>query len=331
MALIDENQVENLAIDWLKELGYDYICASEIKRDYSEVLLEDRLKNALTKINNLPNEAIKEAINSIKRHSFTSLLQNNREFHKKLIEGIPVEITKDDEKTTEIVKLIDFENPQNNDFLVVNQFSIIGEKTHRPDIVIFVNGNPLFVMELKNPADESATIFKAYEQLQTYKKNIEDLFIPNVALIVSDGIEAKIGSLSSNFERFMYWKYVDDEKETPYSYQLETLIKVFFKKEYVIDYIQNFITFENDEKEIIKKIAGYHQFHAVRRTINAIKNAKNNKAGIVWHTQGSGKSLSMVFLAGKVVKDKDLKNPTIVVITDRNDLDDQLLTDVTHI
>ena len=323
--MITENQVENLAIDWLKELGYDYIHGSEIERDYSDVLLEDRLKNALTKINDLPNEAIDEAIDFIKKHSFPTLIQNNREFHKKLIEGIAVEISKDDEKTTEIVKLIDFENPQNNDFLVVNQFSIIGEKTHRPDIVIFVNGNPLFVMELKNPADESATIFKAYEQLQTYKKNIEDLFIPNVALIVSDGIEAKIGSLSSNFERFMYWKYVDDETKSPFSYQLETLIKGFFKKNYLIDYIQNFITFENDEKEMIKKIAGYHQFHAVRRALNTIKNTKNGKAGIVWHTQGSGKSLSMLFLAGKIVKDKELKNPTIVVITDRNDLDEQLL------
>ena len=323
--MITENQVENLAIDWLKELGYDYIHGSEIERDYSDVLLEDRLKNALTKINDLPNEAIDEAIDFIKKHSFPTLIQNNREFHKKLIEGIAVEISKDDEKTTEIVKLIDFENPQNNDFLVVNQFSIIGEKTHRPDIVIFVNGNPLFVMELKNPADESATIFKAYEQLQTYKKNIEDLFIPNVALIVSDGIEAKIGSLSSNFERFMYWKYVDDETKSPFSYQLETLIKGFFKKNYLIDYIQNFITFENDEKEMIKKIAGYHQFHAVRRALNTIKNTKNGKAGIVWHTQGSGKSLSMLFLAGKIVKDKDLKNPTILLITDRNDLDNQLL------
>jgi len=325
MSLIDENQVEKLAINWLKELGYDYIHGSEIKRDYSEVLLEDRLKNGLTKINDLPSEAIEEAINNIKKHSFPTLIQNNREFHKKLIEGIPVEVTKDEEKTTEIVKLIDFENPQNNDFLVVNQFTVIGKKTHRPDIVVFINGMPLFVMELKNPADENATIFKAYEQLQTYKSNIEDLFIYNEALIISDEITAKIGSLSSQYERFMYWKYVDDEKEAPFSRQLETLIKGFFKKEYLVDYIQNFITFEDNEKEIIKKIAGYHQFHAVRRALNAIKNAKNGKAGIVWHTQGSGKSLSMVFLTGKIIKDKDLKNPTVVVITDRNDLDDQLL------
>jgi len=323
--MITESQVEELVIDWLKELDYDYIHGSEIERDYSEVLLEDKLRNALTKINDLPSEAIEEAIASLKKPSFPSLIQNNREFHKKLCEGIPVEITKNDEKTTEIVKLIDFESPQNNDFLVVNQFTVIGKKTHRPDIVVFINGMPLFVMELKNPADENATLLDACNQLQTYKNNIEDLFIPNAALIISDGIEAKIGSLSSNFERFMYWKYVDDEKEAPFSYQLETLIKGFFKKSYLTDYIQNFITFEDDEKEIIKKIAGYHQFHAVRRAINAIKNAKNGKAGIVWHTQGSGKSLSMVFLAGKIVQDKDLKNPTILVITDRNDLDDQLL------
>jgi type I restriction enzyme R subunit len=221
--------------------------------------------------------------------------------------------------------LIDFENPENNDFLIVNQFSVKGKKLRRPDIVIFINGLPLFVMELKNPADENATLFQAYNQLQTYKDEIEDLFIYNEALIISDGIEAKIGSLSSNFERFFYWRYIDEEKETKFSYQLETLIKGFFKKEYVIDYIQNFITFEKNEEEIVKKIAGYHQFHAVKKALMAIKNAKNGKAGIVWHTQGSGKSLSMVFLAGKIVRDKDLKNPTIVVVTDRNDLDNQLL------
>ncbi|SFP74380.1 type I restriction endonuclease subunit R [Hydrogenimonas thermophila] len=323
--MITENQVEELAIDWLKELGFDYLHGSEIERDYNEVLLEDRLKNALININNLPIEAIDEAIVALKKQNFSSLIQNNREFHKKLIDGILVEKVENDEKSIEIVKLIDFENPQANDFLVVNQFTVIGKKNHRPDIVVFINGMPLFVMELKNPADEDATIFEAYNQLQTYKNNIEDLFIYNEALIISDGVTAKIGSLNANFERFMYWKYVDDEKEAPFSYQLETLIRGFFKKEYLTNYIQNFITFEDDEKEIIKKIAGYHQFHAVRRAIESIKSAKNKKAGIIWHTQGSGKSLSMVFLTGKIVQDKDLKNPTIVVITDRNDLDDQLL------
>ena len=323
--MITENQVEQLAINWLKELDYDYIHGSKIERDYNEVLLEDRLKNALIKINNLPKKAIEEAIDNIKKPSFATLIQNNREFHKKLLQGISVEITKNDKKTTEIVKLIDFENPQNNDFLVVNQFSIKGKSLRRPDIIIFINGMPLFVMELKNPADENATLLDAYNQLQTYKEDIEDLFVYNEALIISDGIEAKIGSLSSDFERFFYWRYIDEEKEEKFSYQLETLIRGFFKKEYLIDYIQNFITFEDNSKNIIKKIAGYHQFHAVKKALEAIKNAKNGKAGIVWHTQGSGKSLSMVFLTGKIVKDKDLKNPTIIIVTDRNDLDDQLL------
>ena len=322
--MITENQVEELAIEWLKELEYDYIHGSEIKRDYSEVLLEGRLKNSLTKINNLPNEAIEEAIDNIKKHSFPTLIQNNRDFHKKLLKGISVEITKDDENITEQVKLIDFENPQNNDFLVVNQFSIKGKQLRRPDIIVFINGIPLFVMELKNPADENATLLEAYNQFQTYKEDIEDLFVYNEALIISDGIEAKIGSLSSNLERCFYWRYVDEEKEI-FSYQLETLIKGFFKKEYLIDYIQHFITFEDDGENIIKKIAGYHQFHAVRKSLQAIKNAKNGKAGIVWHTQGSGKSLSMLFLTGKIVSDKELKNPTIIIITDRNDLDEQLL------
>jgi len=326
--MITENQVEELAINWLKELGYDYILGNDIQRDYNEVLLEDRLKNALLKINDLPEETIIEAIDNIKKHSFSTLIQNNREFHNKLVNGIKIDIKQNDETKTEIVKLIDFENPENNDFLVVNQFSIRGKQLRRPDIIVFINGMPLFVIELKNPADENATLTQAYNQLQTYKTDIEDLFVYNEALIISDGIEAKIGSLSSNFERFFYWRNIDEKEK--FSYQLETLIKGFFKKEYLIDYIQNFITFEDDGKEIIKKIAAYHQFHAVRHAIKAIKNAKNGKAGIVWHTQGSGKSLSMVFLAGKIVKDKDLKNPTILVITDRNDLDNQLLNTFSH-
>ncbi|HHH37239.1 MAG TPA: type I restriction endonuclease subunit R, partial [Epsilonproteobacteria bacterium] len=224
---------------------------------------------------------------------------------------------------------IDFENPTNNDFLVVNQFTIKGSKgNRRPDLVVFINGLPIAVIELKNPADENADIFKAYNQLQTYKDEIEDLFVYNEALIISDGINARVGSLSATDERYMYWRTVKDEHDKPQlEYELNTLIKGFFDKEHIIDYIQNFILFEDDGKNIIKKIAAYHQFHAVREAIESVVQASttgDKRGGVVWHTQGSGKSISMVCFAGKLTKQPQMKNPTLLIVTDRNDLDGQL-------
>jgi type I restriction enzyme R subunit len=246
-----------------------------------------------------------------------------------LLQGIPVEIKTDDGKKGEVLKVIDFEEVKNNHFLVVNQYTIKGTKgNRRPDLVVFINGLPIAVLELKNPADENADIYKAYNQLQTYKDEVEDLFVYNEALVISDGINARIGSLTASDERFMFWRTIKDENDKPQlEYELDTLIKGFFNKEYFLDYIQNFVLFEDDGKSIIKKIAGYHQFHAVREAVDSVilaSNGGNKRGGVVWHTQGSGKSISMACFAGKLVKQAAMKNPTLVIVTDRNDLDGQL-------
>lgn len=336
--MINEEQVELLAIDWFKELGYDYFLGYEISPDsenpqrksYDEVILFNRLKNALIKLNsNIPLVAIEDAIDILRKPQQASLVQNNRAFHQMILQGISVDIKKDDEIKGDVVKLIDFENFSNNDFLVVNQFTIKGSKgNRRPDLIVFINGLPLAIIELKNPADENADIYKAYNQLQTYKDELEELFVYNEALVISDGINARVGSLTATDERFMFWRTVKDENDKPLlEYELETLIKGFFNKEYFLDYIQNFILFEDDSKKIIKKIAAYHQFHAVREAVDSVVLAStqgSRRGGVVWHTQGSGKSISMACFAGKLTKQSAMKNPTLVIVTDRNDLDGQL-------
>lgn len=336
--MINEEQVELLAIDWFKEIGYDYFLGYEISPDsqnpqrksYDEVILFNRLKNALIKLNTtIPLVAIEDAIDILRKPQQASLVQNNRAFHQMILQGISVDIKKDDEIKGDVVKLIDFENFSNNDFLVVNQFTIKGSKgNRRPDLIVFVNGLPLAIIELKNPADENADIYKAYNQLQTYKDELEELFVYNEALVISDGINARVGSLTATDERFMFWRTVKDENDKPLlEYELETLIKGFFNKEYFLDYIQNFILFEDDSKKIIKKIAAYHQFHAVREAVDSVVLAStqgSRRGGVVWHTQGSGKSISMACFAGKLTKQSAMKNPTLVIVTDRNDLDGQL-------
>ena len=338
MSLIDEDQVEQIAIDWFKGLGYGYLNGYDIAPDgdnpqrdnYQEVLLPERLQATLIKLNpSLPVSAIDEAIDRVRKHQHSSLIQNNRAFHQMLLEGVSVEIKTDDGTKGERVKLIDFHNKDNNDFLIVNQFTVKGTKgNRRPDVIVFINGLPVSVIELKNPADENADIFKAYNQLQTYKDELEDLFVYNEALIISDGINARIGSLTATEEWYMYWRAIKDESDRPIlEYELETLIKGFFDRELFLDYLQNFILFEDDGKNIVKKIAGYHQFHAVREAVNCVIDASVNQSrrgGVVWHTQGSGKSISMACFAGKLTKQPAMKNPTIIVVTDRNDLDGQL-------
>ena len=338
--MINEDQVEQLAIEWFKELGYDYQLGYDIAPDseylerdnYQQVLLSKRLHAALQKLNpTLPKSAIDEAVHILEKPQYATLIQNNRAFHKMLLQGIAVDVKDDDETKGDVVKLIDFENPANNDFLVVNQFTIKGTKgNRRPDIVVFINGLPISVIELKNPADENADIFKAYNQLQTYKDEIEDLFVYNEALVISDGINARVGSLTATDERYMYWRTIKDETDKPQlEYELDTLIKGFFDKEHLLDYIQNFVLFEDDGKNIIKKIAGYHQFHAVREAIDSVIVAStggSKRGGVVWHTQGSGKSISMACFAGKLTKQPEMKNPTLLIVTDRNDLDGQLYT-----
>jgi len=336
--MINEDQVEQLAIEWFKELGYDYLLGYDIapessdpqRENYQEVLLSHRLQTALAKLNpTLPSTAIDEAIHLLKKPQHATLIQNNRAFHKMLLQGIPVEVKEGDESRGEVVKLIDFHDKEANDFLVVNQYTIKGTKgNRRPDLVVFINGLPISVIELKNPADENADIFKAYNQLQTYKDEIEDLFVYNEALVISDGVNARVGSLTATDERYMYWRTIKDETDKPLlEYELDTLIKGFFDKEHLLDYIQNFVLFEDNGKNIIKKIAGYHQFHAVREAVDSVIEAStggSKRGGVVWHTQGSGKSISMACFAGKLTKQPQMKNPTILVVTDRNDLDGQL-------
>ncbi len=338
--MINEDQVEQLAIDWFKELGYNYLNGYEISPDsdnplrdnYDDVLLESRLKTSLIQLNSLlPLSAIDEAIEILKKPQHSNLIQNNKSFHQMLLEGIAVEIKSDDAIKGERVNLIDFNDAKNNDFLIVNQYTIKGIKgNRRPDIIVFINGLPISVIELKNPADKNADIFKAYNQIQTYKDEIEELFIYNEALVISDGINARVGSLTATQERYMYWRTIKDEADKAFlEYELETMIKGFFDKEMLLDYIQNFVLFEDDGKNIIKKIAGYHQFHAVREAISSVVQASTQgtrKGGVVWHTQGSGKSISMACFAGKLTKQPEMKNPTILIVTDRNDLDGQLFT-----
>ncbi|MCK7632217.1 type I restriction endonuclease subunit R [Shewanella putrefaciens] len=357
--MITEDQLEQACISWFTDQGYLYKNGYDIapdgdspeRDDYHQVVLKQRLLNQLAIINpELPIEALNDVVNIVSSPETPILIKNNRVFHKFVIEGVPVEYTavEDGESKTKHThaQLMDFTTPDNNEFLIVNQFTITGTKgNRRPDVIVFINGLPIAVIELKNPADEHADIWNAYNQLQTYKDEIFDLFVFNEALIVSDGWTARVGSLTANKERFLPWKTVSTENDKPLlEYQLETMVRGFFKQDLLLDYIRYFVLFETDNDNIIKKIAGYHQFHAVRAAVEATVRASNTsgnflettipaldkikqgsgKAGVVWHTQGSGKSISMVCYASKLLQQASMNNPTIVVVTDRNDLDGQL-------
>ncbi len=331
MTKITENEVEELALDILEALNYKILNGFEIspggknpeRKDFREVVLKDRLLKALEKLNpSIPKGSIEEAIRKVLRTSSPNQVLDNEQFHKLLVEGVSVSYRKGSQIKHDLVNLIDFKKPENNEFLAVNQFTIIEEKyNRRPDIILFINGLPLVVIELKNLAEEKATINDAFTQLQNYKDQIPSLFRYNEILVISDGNLAEAGTLSSSREWFMAWKTID-EKMPKNKLGIETLLKGMFNKNTLIDLLRNFIVFDKD----IKKIASYHQYNAVNKavesTIKATKETK--KAGVVWHTQGSGKSLSMVFYAGKLALAEELENPTIVVLTDRNDLDDQL-------
>jgi type I restriction enzyme R subunit len=359
-----ESVIEQATLSWLSGLGYQILFGPDIapgmpaaeREHYGQVVLERRLRDALGRLNpRVPPDALEEAFRKLTRPDSPSLVANNHAFHRMLVEGIPVEIQRKDGSTGhEQVWVIDFENPENNEFLAVNQFTVVENHIERrPDIVLFVNGLPVAVIELKNAADENATIWSAFNQLQTYKKQIPALFAYNEALVVSDGIEAKIGTLTANREWFMPWRTIEGEELADTKLpQLEVMLKGVFEKRRLLDLIRYFIVFEDvGGGVLVKKMAGYHQYHAVnaavQETIRACvppdspwklseeertffargqKDAKpgDRRVGVVWHTQGSGKSLTMAFYAGRVVLHPAMENPTIVVITDRNDLDDQL-------
>ena len=347
MKPITEDIIERSAIEILQSLGWDYANGKEIspeglfcERDtFQQIVLTNRLRKAIVKINpHIPKDFQEQAVQKVIRIYSQEFLHNNEVFHQYLIEKVRIPYQLDGYERSHEVALIDFDNPLNNEFLVVNQYTVIeNNQNKRPDILLFVNGLPLVLMELKNAADETATIHKAYDQIQTYKATIPSLFTYNEICVISDGMECKAGSLSAGYSRFMTWKSEDGRSEASrFSPQLETLLKGMLNPFTLLDLIRNFIVFEKTRKEDIKtgliqvitekKLAAYHQYYAVNKAVkNTIKASGVNgdrKGGVIWHTQGSGKSLSMVFYTGKLVS--ALNNPTIVVITDRNDLDDQL-------
>jgi len=378
MTKLTESAIEDFAIQLFKQLGYSYVYAPDIapdgdnpeRRHYDEVILKDRLRSAVQRINpSVPQHALQEALKDVERIHSPELLAGNETFHRLLTEGVKVSYQQDGQERGDLVWLIDFAKLENNEFVVANQFTVIDSSPHggnhqnkRPDLVLFVNGLPLVVIELKNPADENATIKSAYQQIDTYKHTIPSLFTTNAILVVSDGLEAKAGSLSASFSRFMTWKSADGLTEASRLVsQLETLINGMLNKATLLDLIRYFVVFEKSKKEdpktgiisisTVKKLAAYHQYYAVNAAIASTLRAADcrgelyspqiqetpssyglpgvekqmrgdKKAGVVWHTQGSGKSLSMVFYTGKIVLALD--NPTVLVITDRNDLDDQL-------
>ena len=352
-----ESTVEDAALGWFGDLDYAVLHGPEIapgeaaaeRNSFNEAFLPERLRAALRKLNpKLPAEALEDAFRKITLPQHPSLIANNRAFHRMLVDGIAVESRrKDGSIGAEIVRLIDFADADNNDWLVVNQFTVIeGQHNRRPDVVIFINGLLLGIIELKN-----ADIWQAFQQFQTYKQQIPTLFVHNAVMIISDGLEARIGTISANKERFMPWRTVDGEAVAPATMpQLEVLLRGVFDKRRFLALIRHFVVFEDDGGSgVIKKLAGYHQFHAVNiavaETIRAASagamllketsagyfakkqlggETGDKRVGVVWHTQGSGKSLTMAFYAGRLVVEPEMENPTLIILTDRNDLDDQL-------
>ena len=361
MAIVDERRVEEATLDWVSGLGYAIVHGPDIgpegraaeRVSYDEVLLVDRLISALARLNpDVPAEALAEVQRKLRQSETPSLIEENRRLHKYLIEGVPIEVEREDGSIGgDAARLIDFDDIEANDWLAVNQFTVIeGQANRRADVVLFVNGLPLAVIELKNPGDEYATLKGAFNQLQTYKDEIPSLFRTNAVLLTSDGLEARLGSLTANLERFMPWRTVDGStvqpKGTP---ELGTVIGGVFEKNRFLSLIRDFTVFQDTGAGLFKIVAGYHQFHAVQRAVAstlralpdldpgrhedpagersrtvASQQAGDRRIGVIWHTQGSGKSLLMAFYAGQVIAHPAMENPTIVVITDRNDLDDQL-------
>ncbi|QSX05590.1 type I restriction endonuclease subunit R [Sedimentibacter sp. zth1] len=335
-----ESHLEEATLEWFEELGYEVIFAPDIapegeypeREDYSDVVLAERLRDALSRINpKMPSNAIEEAFRKITIPQSPSFLMNNKAFQHMITDGIDVQVKQNDASyKTEKVYVFDYEKPLNNEFMIANQFTVVEHgREKRPDVIAFVNGIPLVVIELKSASDENVDITDAYNQLQTYKMTIPSLFTYNSFLVTSDGINARAGTLTSDEDRFMAWRTIDGDDIAPMSIpQLEVLIKGMFERNRFLDIIKQFVLFQSDGKDTYKILAGYHQYHAVNKAVESTGRATmesgDRRIGVVWHTQGSGKSLSMVFYAAKLVISSELGNPTIVIITDRNDLDDQL-------
>ena len=336
---MNETQLENLCLDWFDENGWEVVhgidiapeSSNPLRKDYKQILIEADLQAAFERLNpHLPVSCFEQVLLKLSKPESLDLVTNNRAFHRMLLEGVPVTYKKQDDWVHDHAFLVDFNHVHQNRFVAVNQFTILGTKQpRRPDIICFINGIPFAVLELKSPTDENADIWDAFNQLQTYKEEISDLFVFNEALVVSDGVTARVGSLTANQERFLPWRTIKNEDDKPVlEWELETVIRGFFDRELFLDYIRFFVLFETDGEKTIKKIAGYHQFHAVREAVHATIAAANptgdKKAGVVWHTQGSGKSISMCCYAGKLLQQPAMHNPTLLIVTDRNDLDGQL-------
>lgn len=362
MAFLSEADIENSMLNQLKALSYSIENDEAIGPDghrperesHDVVILKKRLENAVSYLNpEIPVEAQQDAIRKIAQLELPSLIEENRRIHKLITEGVDVEYyAEDGTLTAGKVVLIDFDHPERNDWLAVSQFVVItGQNNRRPDVVIFVNGLPLAVIELKAPGSDAATVFGAFNQLQTYKNQISPLFNTNALLVISDGITARVGSLSADFERFMPWRTTDGSKIAPKGEpELSVLIEGVFDRRRFLDLFHHFTVFGEKDSGLIKIIAGYHQFHAVQKAIESTIRAAtpwqgvrenpvsyglpsvksqvqgDKRAGVIWHTQGSGKSLLMAFYAGQLVKHPAMANPTLVILTDRNDLDEQLFT-----
>jgi type I restriction enzyme R subunit len=343
---VAESDVEELALLHFAQLGYECLHGPEIapeepateRASYGDVVLRGRLEEALRRLNpDVPPAAVTEALRRVLVPDSPSLFQNNRVFHKMLRDGVEVEVAgKEGETLNPRLRLVDFDEPEQNDWLVANQFTVIeGHHNRRPDLIVFLNGLPLAVLELKNLADEDTTILDAFNQLQTYKRQIASLFTYNELLVISDGIQARVGTVGSPWERFAPWRTVDgQEVAPPGTLELTTLLTGMFEKTRFLDIVRSFVVFEETREGSVKKLAGYHQFGAVReaigQTVRATRPGGDRKVGVVWHTQGSGKSLTMTFYAGRVIDEPAMENPTVVVITDRNDLDDQLFGTFAH-
>ncbi len=338
-----EDQLEQEALDWLASVGYTPLNARDLdhldprleRSSTREVVLSVSLRAAIDRLNpTVPAAAREDAFRQVLDIGQPALLSGNRAFHRVLVTGVPVQYQKDGETRGDFVRLIDWQDVSRNEWLAVQQFTIKGPRhTRRPDIIWFISGLPLVLIELKNPADLHADIWKAYDQIQTYKEQVADVFTYNELLVISDGTEARMGSLSANAERFMQWRTIDGVALDPLGkfQELETLVRGVLAPVYLLDYLRFFVLFE-DDGTLVKKVAGYHQFHAVRAAVEQVVTAastdeatRRGKGGVVWHTQGSGKSITMTCFAARVMQETRLANPTIVVITDRNDLDGQLL------
>ena len=364
MTTITEAVVEEAALGWLSDLGWQVAHGPDIapetpnaeRTDYGQVVLERRLRDALAQLNPvLPADALDDAYRKLTRPQGSTLEARNHAFHRMLVNGVEIEYRDSEGRVRgDQVRVIDFDSPANNDWLAVNQFTVTEDgNTRRPDVILFVNGLPLGVIELKNPADEDATIWTAWQQLQTYKAELPALFAKNEALVVSDGTEARVGTLTAGREWFKPWRTVTGETlADSHLTELQVMLEGVFEPGRFLALLRDFIVFEDDGSgALVKKMAGYHQFHAVRvamdETLRAAKLQRetggvaeeqggyesgrkpggepgDRRIGVVWHTQGSGKSLTMAFYAGAVIREPAMENPTVVVLTDRNDLDDQL-------